>query len=93
MGEGYDKNCRHHDLEVLNNPVPSPSTSSSSRREWSNSRGPTREWAGPEGLLRGGATGLSSHTNPRQSHWEKRSVRPSVRATTVEVVKDREMAN
>ena len=22
----YDKNCLHHDLEVLNNPVPPPST-------------------------------------------------------------------
>jgi hypothetical protein len=24
--KGYCRNCRHHDLEVLNNPVPPPST-------------------------------------------------------------------
>jgi hypothetical protein len=24
--EGYDRDCRHHDLEVLNNPVPPLST-------------------------------------------------------------------
>jgi hypothetical protein len=27
--KGYDRNCLHHDLEVLNTPVPSPSTPSS----------------------------------------------------------------
>jgi hypothetical protein len=29
--KGYDMNCLHHDLEVLNNPVPLPSTPSSRR--------------------------------------------------------------
>jgi hypothetical protein len=48
--KGCDRNCLHHDLEVLNNPVPPPSPPSS-RRGWSNSRGPTCERfpEGPEG--------------------------------------------
>ena len=41
--KGYGRNCRHHALEVLNNPVPPPSTPSF-RRGWSS--GPQK---GPEG--------------------------------------------